>query len=436
VHLPADKDTERAEWLEDLERFTKEARIALADVHERKALEADEASCDCLPEIINDQIVAYRSESTGDDTTSHHGKKLLCKHKVRVQWHKSRANAQRHRFGIVASCGFENYKIYCSACGKMHKRDTIGCNNHRVCVRCRGKRAHKMRKRFEQARLELLRKHKHELRGDTPGTQGRKRWGERFYTLTYPDTGSPEQDIEQLYAAWPRFLRRLRDHLERELGVDRKIARSCPFLRVVEITPGQTGGHCHLHVWLLVPFIHHALLRKWWAASLDEKAQARLPTRDLETELGMPIADALAAERDGSLSNDRCALLAAGRDRIDSRAMPATQLVWPVLDARNCYGNPALELIKYLVKDIHQGERVNACVFANIYLALESRRITITSLHFWQPPEPATCAACGVTGAMRLEMLPNPLERMEQRLARPPTKVRDKARATTEQAAG
>jgi hypothetical protein len=167
-------------------------------------------------------------------------------------------------------------------------------------------------------------------------------------------------------------------------------------VRVIEVTPGQTGGHAHLHVWALAPYLPHAILRVLWARAIG--ARATVPTRTLE-----------ACKLDVRSERELLAM------NVDPERVP-----WPVVDIRAAHGDPGNELVKYLIKDIVDDELIEPEAFARIYASLEARRTAVASRAFWLPDEACICGECGVVGEMTLELDRHPLEKPAVRLRAPP----------------
>lgn len=363
---------ERDFWIDDLELYTEPMRHARAARHNQIAIKA----------------IAVDNQTT-------------------ARWHSCRARGQRERFQRVRMCGTEAVRIHCGGCGRLHRQDPNRCGQHRVCPSCRGRRAYLYRRRFNRAHELALRKYAPEI----AGKHGRP-WREIFLTLTYPKTGDAARDVEAIYKAWPRFIRRIRNYLQRERGAGgdeaERILQS-PWFRVVEITPGTDDrGHAHLHAWLLLPFIHHSIVRAFWARSLDADAQERIPMRD--------ATEVMAAGHPRDKAEiERATMVRAGGRRRD-------QIPWPVVDIRKAHSDPGSELIKYLVKDQHHGKLVASETFAPLFDALEGRRVAVTSRYFWTQAEaPAACHCCGVAGDWRVEVDSNVYEGVEMKpLARAP----------------
>jgi hypothetical protein len=178
------------------------------------------------------------------------------------------------------------------------------------------------------------------------------RWAESFYTLTLPH-GDIEADAAELRGAWCRFRRALGHYLK---------ARGChwkkvPFFKAVELT-SSSGGHWHLHVWSLLPYVPQWLLSHLWGASLSETYRARLPMRDVASlgELG---------------PRDRAAVAWLG-----------VETLWAPVVGIQAPENAATELVKYLVKDIETGSQVDPRWYARAYAALDGLRGVESSRHW------------------------------------------------------
>jgi hypothetical protein len=402
--------SERSEWLRDVAMYTEPHRFDRSVEHAHRALKAL-TECDCVA-VLGDDGKTFSYErvdpKTGEveNTSRKWGRDgVICKHRSTAFWHDYRSLGQRQRFEQVEDCGNERIALLCRECGHKHKEQPKHCGHHRVCLGCRGRRAARIRNRFRRARKAALYDHRKAMQGHASYASRGRRWKEAFMTLTYPDSGEPSDDVKAIYSAWPRFIRRVRLHLFNR-GTPEQIAKTLPFLRVLEIA-GKQGGHAHIHVWMLAPFIHYSVLRSLWARSLDEDAQARLfrveavrLTADL---LGCSIEHALAEERAGTIGRERRDILDAARERHDGKPLPC--IMWPVLDVRKVTGDPANELIKYLVKDLSKDGLIDSLAFSRVFVALEGRRVTITSRYLWLMTEPSECPKCNAKGAVVAEKI-------------------------------
>lgn len=379
----------RAEWLADVETASRLNRTARAFRHDSIARGA---LLDCRCAELRPGERYSEHDTPSDPSTLAHGYSR-CSHKRRAKWHADRSKGQLRRFERVARCGVDELTMFCGQCNRVHGKQAATCDDFRACVKCRGRRASRLRKRFSVARKNALRRF---------GAYRAWRAREVFVTLTYPDSGDPAADASAIVGAWPTFIASVRAFLEARHGMPKTLTRTSPWLRVLEATPGTDArGHAHLHFWAFTPFLPHELVRLWWARALPADARARLPQRKLSDVLEQ-------ADR-----RDRTALEAAARG--------AELVPWPVLDIQACHGDPGRELVKYLVKDQHEGKRVDGDTFAALYDALEGRRTVVASLHFWSELPPLPCVRCGAIGATRIESARDKLLAHELEARGPPS---------------
>jgi len=166
-------------------------------------------------------------------------------------------------------------------------------------------------------------------------------------TLTVPHeaTDSVSERIERARSAWCFFVRYLNEHLR---SIDAH--RSARWYRAIEWTEGSDGkGHPHFHLWVFSPYLHQQdLLVPMW----------------------------------------RRALAATGL---------AAQAV--IVDVQEIDDGPsaALEVIKYLVKDLAAGGgKVTPEVFAQVYEAFDGKRMTQASSGFLAlAPKGRQACECG-----------------------------------------
>ncbi len=272
-----------------------------------------------------------------------------------ARWHQGRARGQLERIERVEGCGSEHYELACKACGCVaegeHERE---CSSWRYCVPCKGRRARRYRERFREGRAQWLSRCKRYER-------------ERFLTVTVPHSGLAA-DVRILLKSWERFTRTLRRWLRR---------RGTPFLayvRALEITPSD-GGHAHMHAWIGSPYLPHAVLRVLWGRALSS---SYVPVR--------PLCDVLAELK---TERDRAELERVARWRGRARAF----IPWPILDIRAVHGDPADELVKYLLKDVEHGELIDPLLAANMVEASEGARVVASSRGYWVIPL-RSCVHC------------------------------------------
>lgn len=304
---------------------------------------------------------------------------------VTAEWHARRAEGALRRMRTVDQCRSRVMVRRCDDCGHKPSAVDLRCSDWRLCLRCRDKRGVKYRHRFHAARA---------------ARRAPKGYRDVMLTLTVPDIGADvDAAMAELRRAWPRFMRRVGQHLE--LDRDRKGIDG--YVRALEVTPGETRqGHPHMHVWLLAPYIPHALLRLYWYRSISERYQRAVPTR--------PRCEALA----GCTPRERAELDSWLVTRRGEHGRPIEEVPWPVLDIRAAYGDSdriAGELIKYLVKDAEYGRRgqleyIEPAAYARLYAAYHGCRSISASRGFWITSMKGArpCNRCGLT-AWRKEIL-------------------------------
>lgn len=288
------------------------------------------------------------------------------------RWHEGRANGQLERIDRVEDCGSTHYQLACKSCGVVaeHVHDRT-CSSWRYCVECRGRRARQYRERIGEAREQwLARKRAYER--------------ERFLTVTVPHCGIAG-DVRTLLKSWERFTRGVRRWL-RKRGTPQ-----LAYVRALEITPSD-GGHAHMHAWVGSPFLPHAVLRVLWGRALSSDV---VPVR--------PIAEVLA-ELPDERSRGELLRVAGWRGkracdgscylRSSTRCKRRHWVPWPVLDIRAAYGDVADELVKYLIKDVDQGELVDPLTAANLIEATEGVRVVAASRGYWVVVAVQCCEHC------------------------------------------
>ena len=348
--------------------------------------------------------------------------------RIESTWHQQRARGQLERFRRVARCAEETRGVLvCKHCHGAQK-DKHGnpillsdlCGSHLLCQRCRAHRRKRYRAAFLRSRLEAIRV----VRSVhlAPGMARAKRdpLTERFLTLTCPaielELGGPETQARIVRSAFRGFMNALRNHW-RKRGRERlELSR---YVRVVEATSGQDErGHCHIHVWLLSPFIRahvyralwgRALLKEFRRAELEWPEHAWKPKSEILAELLFRSWDREAYTWARKTLGQRTPWPRVDIKRVVSRETHAT------VDGLDL----ALELVKYLTKDLEastngQGGLVlmHPATFAAVYRGLDSGRMLSASRGFWVKYH-AECQCCGAQDTLR------PVE-----LLRPPAKAR------------
>lgn len=312
------------------------------------------------------------------------------------KWHTDRATAHRQRFVRLSECGERTRTTQCG-CGPAPRTITpIHCDHWRLCLACRGRRAQRYRARFAVGRTNARNRFAKQMR-----KHAHNRWGEKFLTLTVPHSGHVGRDVAQLARAWPRFRTRVAEYL-RGKGVDRW--NEIPYWRSLEVTSSD-AGHAHYHVWLIAPYLPAALVRHWWGLALDRDYRDRLPVlylasalRDADHRdvLSLRCA-AVCAPEHRALRNRYRRQLRNGSTSDDEFAAMVNEthhLFAPVVDVRRCTEKLAAELIKYIVKDVCDGEQIDPETYARIYAALDGARAVATSVHLIDNAKPEAVKVC------------------------------------------
>ncbi len=275
-------------------------------------------------------------------------------------WHLARAKGQASRFQWVSGCGAYEYGVE-TAEGKLIPIEKK-CDCWRVCGRCLKRRKYRLGEGMRTQRELALKTYGAQARKTYRGGEGK--WSEKLITFTVPHGNNPADDARVIVHAWQRILRKVRTHLVergayRRTPKGRKAALSVPWCRALEVAPGQTGGHAHLHVWWFGPFLDVVLLRAWWGEILQESRT--VPTRRWSEVKG------------------------EGRDRrLHSwlrNPRPDTEIPWPVVDietSRSKKGEIAgytqkVGIAFYVVKGTEL-QRLSPAHVASIYEVFEGTR--------------------------------------------------------------
>lgn len=325
-------------------------------------------------------------------------------------WHRTRAEGQRKKFDTVRQCGAETMLHRCGACALQGPKLLLTCGNHRLCLSCRAGRVDKFQKKFaagQKAHLQRVWNDPRKLQMNHQGPGGRLRyggvWREKFMTLTVPHSGRVREDVRELQRAWPRFWRLVRAHIDKDIlrfestGDRAELAKLVAFCRVIEVTPGEDWkGHAHLHLWLVSPFIHHAVIAHFWGEALSQPYKNMLTQAECIRSVD-EVVEALPAARQRYGDQLReCFVTRRGRD-----GKPLSHVWAPVIDFRKVSsGDMARELCKYLIKDGTRKngelELIDPKLFAMIYAALEgSRAISTTRGLLVAPESDCYCHDCG-----------------------------------------
>jgi hypothetical protein len=252
------------------------------------------------------------------------------------KWHEARAAGQRHRPTRVERCHETGILVRaCQGCGVQSRR-MLSCGSALLCSQCRTRTNKRLRARFSRSRDVAMRDV--QRRGLLVGFA---RWSEKLITLTVPheEAGasmSPGRRVELLRGAWTRLLR----WLNRSGAFS---ARGAAWYRVTEWTPGSDGlGHPHIHLWAICPWIDRSRLLRAW----------------------------------------RDALSACGYRWADEDAQPVIDV--RSVRARNGRTDDAiaLELLKYMTKDLDAGGLIDPELYALVYELFDGSRRTQGSSGF------------------------------------------------------
>lgn len=410
-------DAARERWEADLERTG--GRHAA----EPSFVVSENAVRDCYDSV--DDFYTFQPDDLRDEMAT-------------IRWHEHRATGQRKRFRRIRSCGAQMRIATCRGCASEGKAVPEGCGVTRVCKRCQDYRAGQRRARFGRARASLLRDaaRRHLFKKD----RAFGRFGEKLLTLTIPHVTrgecvgkrlreAPSEvacRIDGLFAAWPIFLRIFRK-VFRQLGIEPPTVH-----RSFEWTPGNDGqGHPHFHCYMFSPFVPH---RQDGAIGRAEFEARKGPLRVmLKTPEGRLIRynPKKSAHRFGRLVIAGClrdtwafALESAGVPiRFDEAGAPilATDLqslsfepraVREVMKGGKGWRTQAITLSRIGTKrrspaelafdyaegwnlaSVGDGE-IDHDTRADLYMALEGRRLTQASREFYLKDEPPACTCCG-----------------------------------------
>lgn len=298
------------------------------------------------------------------------------------RWHADRMRGQAERFERVRQCGGETgLEWVCEETGErcVH-RSACGC--WRVCRRCLQARRKRLQTGVSGQRLVALATHEKRMRKHYAGREGR--WSERLITFTVPhsevslDAHALPKLWRALEAPWRRHLEKQRGMRVRVAGPDGRKRLEGPtqvWVRAIEIAPPRegdpTGGHAHLHVWVLGPYVEHALLRVWWGRALESLGY-QVPHKDV-AEVIREARDKRTAEWLGDVST----------------------VPWPVVDVRRATSEEVSRyavktgVVTYITKGEKCAERLEPAHAARVYQALEGVRV-VQWARGWAPKKQAS----------------------------------------------
>lgn len=368
---------ERARWMHQVEETTRASRLRLALRHEQQAERVAERLAELQLQLgeLTETLTPAEVPAALEDR-----RRRIGKLKTRQHWHQVRAQAHRERFERVAACSVHIIKRSCADCDAVKCQPIAKCRSTLLCYECRSAAQAKyrvlaregMRRAEERARLEGR-----AFKGACP----------RFITLTTIHSGTPAEDAATLQRAWPKFTRRLSEYLRQERGWSKRQVRQL-FIRRMEATE-STGGHMHLHAWMVLPFIPRAILAHLWGRALHDAGAVAVER--------VPLLEALE-----HAPNDlaRSQILEVAVTRRGKHGRPLVTLYAPHVRVRRADADEAAdELAKYLCKDIEDGELIDPETFARLFMAFAGRRsISATrTLLTVAPVEDVTnwCEECG-----------------------------------------
>lgn len=298
--------------------------------------------------------------------------------KLGSAWHRDRHKGQAERFERVAQCGAVRWVLRRhSPEGTRERILESRCDCWRVCQRCLDRRRFKLTQGIEQQRKLAFETHALQRARWYRGAEGR--WSERLITLTVPHGETPGADARLLTRAWRDLSARIAQHLRKDRDADK---RATPvWVRALEVEPGATGGHAHLHVWWFGPFLDHAWLRVTWGRILESMG-AKCPQLAWE-EARSKAVDGRFAEW--------------GRTRRGANGRQPGAVPWPVVwvnSARDVGAGKYAQKVGvhlYVAKGAKGGvnARLHPIHAASVYQALESAR-AVQWARGWAPKRVAT----------------------------------------------
>lgn len=362
----------------DLERLTEPFRHGRARHHDNEARDAKReyraAVAEWDPDDEESTVIARYDAVAAEN---------------RHKWHAGRAGGQRERFERVRSCGTRVMIAMCKTCSHDRAPVPEGCGIRRVCDRCDVQGAIARRARFGRARGRAM------LAALRYGLKIRNRGGgaysEKMLTLTLPHRSladasglvrelaktDVEARIVALFLAWPKLLKKINRHWKDRLEFETTYHRA--FEWKIARDPKDQAGHPHFHIYMHSPWIDVKLIREWWAEALRAvgwpvaiDAQGRnvisVDLRRLREWNGAAVRELLKGGREAALTLSRVTF-AEG---------------------------PGVDAFKY-ADGWTLGDILDFCsprVSADLYCALEGRRLTQASRGFFIGDEPPTCAGC------------------------------------------
>lgn len=306
-------------------------------------------------------------------------------------WHTQHARGHDRRFEKLANCGdtFEAVGS-CTSCGETTRRP-VHCGLVNLCVRCRGREARRLRTRVRERMRNLPAEYC--VLTERPGQP----WGWKLLTLTVPHGRGVVADAKALaLTLWPKFWRQFKAHVRLDCGEE-----LAPLMvKCFELAKtGTDDGHAHYHIAILSPFVHKSYVNLLWGRVLQTAGYACPQAM---------VWDVFDGTAPGSAS-----IHPYYRGRVESlfvtRRGPAGRryngaIPFPVTDLRQADGDVSNELVKYLIKDIHEGQRIPAAEFEALYRAVDGRRRLSHSKALVPLPEtPVQCPHCAAERATEVD---------------------------------
>lgn len=348
---------------------------------------------------------------------------------TRDRWHAGRADGQIYRFRNLNRCGYRWRQASCKNCDHDRAQVPESCGIRRLCLQCSFGNARKRQARYGRGRARVV------VEGYRAGRMMRgdpERYGERFLTLTNQhwtlseveahlreleaqrdawqikgdaferlaamrglrilrgtikrtrkilegteETGDVGLRISMLWAAWPRFRKKLGDHLKDRGHKEWKLHRSA------EWTPGHDrAGHPHFHLWIWSPFIDDRLVAQMWTDSLREVGAPFEWHETAIIDLRALKSPNLNLARELLKGDDRQAIRFARLESKDGRPMSAGEQVVAYADGWTIW-----EIIESCDPD----------TIAQVYMGFEAKRFTQASAGFFLEQPPLRCEICNAS---------------------------------------
>jgi hypothetical protein len=305
--------------------------------------------------------------------TSLFRRRRAARHRLKAgqHWHRQRIEGQAERFQRIATCGevkwvLERHDSQGTTARPLKSR----CDCWRICKPCLDRRKWKLSEGITQQRKRAFDVHARQRARWYRGAEGR--WSERLITLTVPHGKSPADDARALTRGW----RELSARIARHMRVDRGATVKPVWVRAMEVAPGATGGHAHLHVWWFGPFIDHAWLRATWGQILEG--------------MGLTVPHVVWTEAVRKSVDKRFAVWV--RTRRGQHGRKLTTVPWPIVDVRSGRDAGAgayaqkVGVVLYVSKGAKGvPERLHPLHAATVYEALEAARC-VQWCRGWAPP--------------------------------------------------